>query len=54
MKRRSFRKPRSDRRVEHHHHGYVVLLDPAVARLRKVQAENTARDPAKPCIYVGM
>jgi len=32
----------------------VVLLKPAVARLRKVRAENPARDPGKPCVYVGM
>jgi hypothetical protein len=33
---------------------YVVLLDPAVAKLRKVRAENPKRDPKKPCVYVGM
>ena len=33
---------------------YVVLLDSAVARLRKVRAENPQRDPKKPCVYVGM
>jgi len=54
MKRRNFKRLRPDRRAEHHHHVYVVLLDSAVARLRKVQAENPARDPAKPCVYVGM
>jgi hypothetical protein len=32
----------------------VVLLDRAVARLRKVRAENPDRDPKKPCVYVGM
>jgi hypothetical protein len=32
----------------------VVLLDPAAARLRQVRAENPARDPAKPAVYVGM
>lgn len=37
-----------------HHHVYVVLLDPAVAKLRKVQKENPLRNPAKPCVYVGM
>lgn len=38
----------------HHHNVYVVLLDTAVARLRKVRSENPRRDPAKPCLYVGM
>ena len=33
---------------------YVVLLDPAVAKLRKVKAANPNRDPNKPCVYVGM
>jgi hypothetical protein len=37
-----------------HHHVYVVLLDPSVAKLRKVQKENPLRNPAKPCVYVGM
>jgi len=37
-----------------HHHVYVMLLDPAVAKLRKVQAANLQRDPAKPCVYVGL
>jgi predicted GIY-YIG superfamily endonuclease len=33
---------------------YVVLLDPAVARLRRVLAANPRRDPARPCVYVGL
>jgi hypothetical protein len=53
IKRRTLKQLRPKRR-EHHHHVYVVLLDPAVARLRKVRVENSNRDPAKPCIYVGM
>ena len=32
----------------------MVLLDPAVAKLRKVLATNPGRDPRKPCVYVGM
>jgi hypothetical protein len=39
---------------EHHHNVYVVLLDAAVGRLRKVRTENPKRDPKKPCVYVGM
>jgi hypothetical protein len=39
---------------EHHHHVYVVLLDPAVGKIRKVRAENLKRHPRKPCVYVGM
>jgi hypothetical protein len=33
---------------------YVVLLDSAVARLRRVRALNPNADPQKPCLYVGM
>jgi predicted GIY-YIG superfamily endonuclease len=37
-----------------HHSVYVVLLDPAVATLRKVQQLNPNRSPAMPCVYVGL
>lgn len=37
-----------------HHNVYVVLLDPAAGRLRKVQRENPLRLDDKPCVYVGM
>jgi len=53
MKRRTFRKLRADQQPEHHHNVYVVLLDPAAARLRAVHAANPKRDPKKLCIYVG-
>ncbi len=33
---------------------YVVLLSPAVGRLRKVRALNSNRDAKKPCVYVGL
>ena len=53
MKRRTLRKfsaaPPKD-----HHHVYVVLLDSAVGKIRKVKVLNPNRDPAKPCVYVGM
>lgn len=54
MKRRTLRQVRAATSPGHHHHVYVVLLDPAVARLREVKAANPDRDPAKPCLYVGM
>lgn len=66
MKRRTFRalraaageKPASRKaeaaKSNDHHSVYVVELDPAVAKLRKVRAENPVRDPKKPCVYVGM
>jgi hypothetical protein len=40
--------------TEHHHHVYVVLLDPAAGRLRAVRAANPHRKTDQPCVYVGM
>src|SRR3990172_2654601 len=54
MKRRTFKQLRPKSRTAMHHHVYVVLLDPAVRKIRKVRAENPKRDPKKPCVYVGM
>ena len=54
MKRRTLQRVRAERQPEHHHNVYVVLLDPAVGRVRKVRAENPKRDRKKPCVYVGM
>ena len=54
MKRRTFKQLRKAKRPEHHHHVYLVLLDPAVAKLRAVRAANRKRDRKKPCVYVGM
>lgn len=53
MKRRTFRKLRTEQ-PDHHHHVYVVQLKPAASRLRSVRAANPKRDPHKPCVYVGM
>jgi hypothetical protein len=54
IKRRTYKQLRAKSQPEHHHHVYVVLLAPAVARIRKVRAENPKRDSKKPCVYVGM
>jgi hypothetical protein len=54
MKRRTFRKLASANQPGHHHHVYVVLLETAAGRIRSVRAANPARDPKKPCVYVGM
>ena len=54
MKRRTFRQLRNKIHPDQHHNVYVVLLDPAVGKLRKVKAVNPSRDPKKPCVYVGM
>jgi hypothetical protein len=54
MKRRTLKSLRSRRQLEQHHNVYVVLLDPAVGKLRQVRVENPKRDPKKPCVYVGM
>jgi predicted GIY-YIG superfamily endonuclease len=54
MKRRTLKQLRAKTQPEQHHNVYVVLLDPAVGRIRKVRAENPKLDPKKPCVYVGM
>jgi hypothetical protein len=54
MKRRTLKRLRPGKLPEHHHHVYVVLLDPAAGKIRKVRAENPNRNPKKPCVYVGM
>jgi len=54
MKRRTLKQLRSKLESLNHHNVYVVLLDPAVAKLRKVRAENPNRGPKNPCVYVGM
>jgi predicted GIY-YIG superfamily endonuclease len=54
MKRRTLKPLRAKRQPERHHNVYVVLLDPAVGRVRKVRAANPERDRKKPCVYVGM
>ena len=54
MKRRTFQRIRARSQPQHHHNVYVVLLDAAAGRIRKVRAENPKRDPRKPCVYVGM
>ena len=54
MKRRRLQRVRPEKQPEHHHNVYVVLLDPAVGRIRKVRAANPKCDPRKPCVYVGM
>jgi hypothetical protein len=40
--------------ADHHHSVYVILLEPAAAQHPSVQRLNPQRDPAKPCVYVGM
>lgn len=54
MKRRTLKKLRPKAQSDQHHNVYVVLLDPAVGRMRKVRAKNPNRNSKKPCVYVGM
>ena len=54
MRRRTFRQIRASSSAAHHHHVYVVLLSVEAARLKDVRAANPDRDPARPCLYVGM
>ena len=53
MKRRTLKNNAASPGLNHHH-VYVVLLDSAVADFKRVRVLNPARDPSKPCIYVGM
>lgn len=54
MKRRTLKKHQAKGTAGHHHHVYVVLLDAAAGKLRKVQSANPARAKGQPCVYVGM
>jgi hypothetical protein len=54
VKRRTLRKHISKRQAEDHHYVYVVLLNPAIAKNRRIRGENPGRDARKPCVYVGM
>src|ERR1051325_7108701 len=54
MRRRTYRQLRAKTESALHHYVYVVLLDSVVGKNRKVQRDNPRRDPAKPCVYVGM
>ena len=53
LKRRTLRKFSSPQ-TKDHHNVYVVLLDSAIGKLRKVKLLNPGCDPKKPCVYVGM
>jgi predicted GIY-YIG superfamily endonuclease len=54
MKRRTLKRVRPEKQSEHHHRVYVVLLHPAVSKIRTVRLANPNRDCKKPCVYVGM
>ena len=54
MRRRTFRQLKARTESQFHHHVYVVLLDSAAAKNRKILAANPNRDAGKPCVYVGM
>jgi len=54
VKRRTLKHLRPKLQPEQHHNVYVVLLDPAVGKVRKARAAKRKSDPKKPCVYVGM
>ena len=54
MKRRTLKQLHPKRQAEQHHNVYVVLLDPAVGKIRTVRAANPDRNRKEPCVYVGM
>jgi hypothetical protein len=40
--------------TEFHHNVYVILLEEAAAQHPSVLRANPARDPSRPCVYVGL
>jgi hypothetical protein len=55
VKRRTLKRHRPGLKPSPNHHNvYVVLLDSAVGRSRKVRWLNPKMVPDKPCLYVGM
>jgi hypothetical protein len=54
VKRRTFKQLCAKRGTVEHHYVYVVLLEPAVGKIRGVRAENPDCNRKKPCVYVGM
>jgi hypothetical protein len=53
-RRRRLRPPPEPAAPTLHHNVYVIELDPKVAQHPSVLRENPNRDPAKPCVYVGL
>ncbi len=54
MRRRTYKQIVAGTEANFHHNVYVVLLDSKAAREPGVLQANPRRDPAKPCVYVGM
>jgi hypothetical protein len=54
LKRRTFRQIRAGGEAAHHHNVYVVLLEAAAGRHRKIKQLNPNRRSKLPCVYVGM
>lgn len=54
LERRTFRQLRAATGSTDHHNVYVVLLESAAGRHRKIKNLNPARKPELPCVYVGM
>jgi len=54
VRRRTLKTTSREQPRERHHNVYVVLLDPAVGRIRRIRRENPNREVRKPGVYVGM
>jgi len=54
VRRRTLKTASREQPRERPHNVYVVLLDPAVGRIRRIRRENPNREVRKPCVYVGM
>jgi hypothetical protein len=52
VRRRTLKTTSREQPRERHHNVYVVLLDPAVGRIRRIRRENPNREVRKPCVYV--
>ena len=48
------RKKKTQKNPAFHHNVYVILLSDEALKDRGLLRRNPRRDPAKPCVYVGM
>ena len=47
-------KKKTGKTKRHHHHVYVIELDPRILNSARFRKANPDRDLLKPCVYVGM
>jgi len=54
VKRRRRKAKAKKKNPAFHHNVYVILLSDSALKDRTLMRHNLSRDPAKPCVYVGM